>query len=111
MSAGTAAKANRAELSATPNFRAVLAVWKHGLSTIRRFRPSIPREQEWNFGACSPPSYLAFGRMRALLSQAQTSQLPGQRVLEVAAGDGALAAGLAEQGREVYANDLRADHL
>ena len=94
-----------------PEVSDMLAVWKHGLSAIRRFKPSIPHETEWNFGACSPPSYVAFGRMRALLSQMQTSQLPGQRVLEVAAGDGALAAALAEQGREVYANDLRAEQL
>src|SRR5205807_485276 len=51
------------------------------------------------------------GRMRALLAAIQTSQMAGHRVLEVAAGDGSLATGLAAQGREVYANDLRAEHL
>ena len=94
-----------------PATRQLLQVWKHGLSRIRALNDSAAREQEWNFGACSPPSYLAFGRMRALLASLHTAALPGQRVLEVAAGDGALAAGLAAAGRQVTANDLRTEHL
>ena len=94
-----------------PTTRQLLEVWKHGLSRIRELKDSTPCEQEWNFGACSPPSYLAFGRMRALLAALHTAALPGQRVLEVAAGDGALAAGLAAAGRQVTANDLRTEHL
>src|SRR5437763_16415197 len=94
--------------TAPPTGRAILEVWEKGLSCIRPFKPAggadtSAIETEWNFGPCFPPSYQAFGRMRALLAAIQTSQMAGHRVLEVAAGDGSLATGLAAQGREVYA--------
>ena len=65
----------------------------------------------WNFAEGWPPSYSAFGRMRALLSVQQASGLRPRRMLEIAAGDGSLSAVLAAAGCEVVANDLRGQHL
>lgn len=79
-------------------------------------RPLLPQAaahdpEGWNFGSAWPPSYYAYGRWRALLTlQAARSLRPGS-VLELAAGDAALAACLAAEGCRVVANDLRDQHL
>jgi 2-polyprenyl-3-methyl-5-hydroxy-6-metoxy-1,4-benzoquinol methylase len=65
----------------------------------------------WDFAEGWPPSYPAFGRMRAVLTIRQASGLRPCRMLEVAAGDGALSAVLSAKGCKVVANDLRGDHL
>ena len=58
-----------------------------------------------------PPSYWAYGRLRALLGLGESLALRPQRVLEVAAGDAALCACLEQAGSDVTANDLRRDNL
>jgi len=65
----------------------------------------------WNYGAAWPPSYGAFGRLRVLTTLARALALKPRRVLEVAAGDGALSACLAAHGISVTVNDLRAEIL
>lgn len=65
----------------------------------------------WKFGEARPPSYSAFGRMRALLAVEDALRLKPDRMFEVAAGGGGLAAAVAGTGCEVLANDLRADQL
>ena len=87
-------------------------VCREGLGAVRPFRDrKCPDPYGWNFGATRPPSYWAYGRMRALLAEADAVALAPQRVLEVAAGDGALCAVLADRGCAVTANDLRIDAL
>jgi 2-polyprenyl-3-methyl-5-hydroxy-6-metoxy-1,4-benzoquinol methylase len=83
------------------------------LSAIRPLLPSA-RESDpwgWNFGSAIPPSYWAYGRLRALLTLNVAAALQPRRVLEVAAGDAALSACLQIQGSEVTVNDLRGDLL
>jgi 2-polyprenyl-3-methyl-5-hydroxy-6-metoxy-1,4-benzoquinol methylase len=65
----------------------------------------------WNFVAGWPPSYPAFGRMRALVAVEEASNLRPKRTLEIASGDGSLSAVLATRGCAVVVNDLREDHL
>ena len=65
----------------------------------------------WNYGSAWPPSYGAFGRLRVLTTLESVLALRPTRVLEVAAGDGALSACLAARGVSVAVNDLRADVL
>ena len=63
----------------------------------------------WNYGSVRPPSYWAYGRLRALITLAPSRTLleasTPSRVLEVAAGDAALSACLAKEGHLVTAND------
>lgn len=66
---------------------------------------------DWNVGAAWPPSYRAYGRFRFVITLQLALALDPRRVLEIAAGDGALCACLAERGIEVVANDLRGDYL
>jgi hypothetical protein len=54
----------------------------------------------WNYGSAWPPSYGAFGRLRVLSTLNSVLALKPQRVLEVAAGDGALSACLAARGSQ-----------
>jgi 2-polyprenyl-6-hydroxyphenyl methylase/3-demethylubiquinone-9 3-methyltransferase len=65
----------------------------------------------WNYGAARPPSYAAYGRLRALLALGESAGLRPRRALEVAAGDASLSACLQQTGCEVTANDLREDDL
>lgn len=60
----------------------------------------------WKFGKGFPPSYPAFGRMRALLAVQDALLLKPQRALEIAAGGGGLSVRLAASGCEVVVNDL-----
>ena len=95
-----------------PDYHVFRDTCQNGLSTIRPFHPQCERsETRWNFSSGWPPSYWAFGRMRALLALEYALALQPKRVLEVAAGDGALCACLAQHGCDVTANDLRAESL
>jgi 2-polyprenyl-6-hydroxyphenyl methylase/3-demethylubiquinone-9 3-methyltransferase len=87
-------------------------VCREGLGAVRPFsNRSFPDPYGWNFGPARPPSYWAYGRMRALLAEADAVACQPRRVLEVAAGDGALCAVLAARGCQVTANDLRTETL
>jgi len=65
----------------------------------------------WNYGSAWPPSYGAFGRLRCLTTLELALSLRPRRVLELAAGNGALSACLAACGIDVAVNDLRAEIL
>jgi 2-polyprenyl-3-methyl-5-hydroxy-6-metoxy-1,4-benzoquinol methylase len=88
-------------------------VCRRGLSTVRPLVSSAASNDkyEWNYGCARPPSYWAYGRLRALLTLNIATALRPQRVLEIAAGDAALSACLQQTGCEVVANDLRREHL
>jgi len=99
--------------SELPSFGLFDSVCTSGLSVVRPLSDAA-RERDsfgWNYGSCLPPSYFAYGRMRALFAVAQALSLQPKRVLEVAAGDAALSAVLAGAGCEVYANDLRSEQI
>lgn len=95
-----------------PSRKLYAAVCQHGLSVIR---PLLPRNgidpYGWNFGTARPPSYWAYGRLRALLALGESLALRPKRVLEVAAGDAALCACLQQTGCDVTANDLSQENL
>ena len=83
-----------------------------GLGAVRPFSSrDFPDPYGWNFGSARAPSYWAYGKMRALLAETDALAVQPRRVLEVAAGDGALCAVLAAQGCQVTANDLRTETL
>ncbi len=83
-----------------------------GLGAVRPFSSrDFPDPYGWNFGSARAPSYWAYGRMRALLAETDALAVQPRRVLEVAAGDGALCAVLAAQGCQVTANDLCTETL
>lgn len=87
-------------------------VSRSGLGAVRPFAThDFPDPQGWNFKPAWPPSYWAFGRMRAVLAIEDALALPAKSVLEVASGDGALCAVLAAAGRQTTANDLRTENL
>lgn len=91
-----------------------LDVCLHGLSRVRPLRVERARRVDrdgWNFSPGRPPSLSGFGRLRALLTLERARSLQPARVLEVAAGDGALSAALAALGAEAWVNDLRSEHL
>jgi 2-polyprenyl-3-methyl-5-hydroxy-6-metoxy-1,4-benzoquinol methylase len=96
-----------------PSKQTFEAVCQHGLGQLRPLHASVRSEDDrlWNFGSAGPPSYGAYGRLRAVLALTQARQLRPRRVLEVAAGDAALSACLEAQGCEVVANDLRSETL
>ncbi len=82
-----------------------------GLAAPYQVGRSPEDPQGWDGGEGYPPSYWAFGRMRALIALEDLKRLQPGRVLEVAAGDGRLAAALWKMGCEVVVNDLRPDGL
>ncbi len=84
-----------------------------GLSAVRPLSPAARQSDEdgWNYGSAWPPSYGAFGRLRVLTTLERVLSLKPRRVLEVAAGDGALSACLAARGINVAVNDLRTEIL
>jgi 2-polyprenyl-3-methyl-5-hydroxy-6-metoxy-1,4-benzoquinol methylase len=95
-----------------PSKKLYLAACERGLSVVRPLLPPNGVDpQGWNYGAAGPPSYWAYGRMRALLALGESLSLYPKRVLEVAAGDAALCACLQQSGCEVVANDLREENL
>lgn len=95
-----------------PSWDLFADVCRRGLSVVRPVVPANGSDQEgWNFGSARPPSYFAYGRLRALLALSESLALRPKRVLEVAAGDGSLCACLQLAGCEVTANDLRKENL
>jgi 2-polyprenyl-3-methyl-5-hydroxy-6-metoxy-1,4-benzoquinol methylase len=81
---------------------------RRGLSVVYPFKPSRhPDDEGWKYSACWPPSYPAFGRLRALLAVHEALEMKPHRALEMAAGGGGLAACLAQRGCDVVVNDLR----
>jgi len=86
-------------------------VCRSGLSTIRPLSFKAGDVDGWNYGTCHLPSHAAYGRLRALLALNMARELNPKRVLEVAAGDGALSACLQLSGSRVAANDLRPEPL
>jgi 2-polyprenyl-3-methyl-5-hydroxy-6-metoxy-1,4-benzoquinol methylase len=96
-----------------PQFRLFEEVCRSGLSAVRPLKQTA-RDNDpwgWNFGSFWPPSYSAFGRLRALMALAEAVALRPKSVLEVAAGDASLVASLACMGCKVVANDLRVENL
>lgn len=99
--------------TALPTFIRFHEVCRDGLSIVRPLvaHARIGDARDWNFGPVSAPSYEAYGRLRALMAFEHAVARQPRRVLEIAAGDGALSASLAAYGAEVVANDLRSDAL
>jgi 2-polyprenyl-3-methyl-5-hydroxy-6-metoxy-1,4-benzoquinol methylase len=103
-----------AQKAALPDYALFRSVCSSGLSKIRPLRNGASRKDDawgWNYGSGWPPSYWAYGRMRAMLTLLEASALKPKTVLEVAAGDAALSACLATMGCSASANDLRAENL
>lgn len=96
-----------------PSYSEFASVCRNGLSQVRPLRESARTVDDagWNFGSAAPPSYYAYGRLRALFTLNVAASLRGSRVLEIAAGDGSLSATLQQMGAEVTVNDLRAEEL
>jgi 2-polyprenyl-3-methyl-5-hydroxy-6-metoxy-1,4-benzoquinol methylase len=97
-----------------PKYSLFHSVCSHGLSQVRPLRNGASKKDDewgWNYGSGWPPSYWAYGRMRAMMTLLEAAALRPKTVLEVAAGDAALSACLATMGCSVAANDLRADNL
>jgi len=105
-------KLNR-ERALLPEYSLFRSVCNSGLSQVRPLGAEKAKKDEWgwNFGSGWPPSYWAYGRMRALTAFLEAAALKPKSVLEVAAGDAALSASLAKEGYRVVANDLRGDNL
>ncbi|MGA2883357.1 MAG: methyltransferase domain-containing protein, partial [Bryobacteraceae bacterium] len=97
-----------------PEYALFRSVCSDGLSKIRPLRNGAAKKDDpwgWNYGSGWPPSYWAYGRLRAMMTLMEAAALAPKTVLEVAAGDGALSACLATMGCSVSANDIRADNL
>ena len=92
-----------------PSYQAFGSACRYGLSTVRPLKASALQSDDWgwNFGFTRGPSYWSYGRLRALITLNIASGLGSQRVLEIAAGDGALSACLQRPGCDVVVNDLR----
>jgi 2-polyprenyl-3-methyl-5-hydroxy-6-metoxy-1,4-benzoquinol methylase len=100
--------------AAFPDYALFRSVCSNGLSKIRPLRNGASKKDDqwgWNYGTGWPPSYWAYGRMRAMMTLLEASALAPKTVLEVAAGDAALSASLAAKGVQAAANDLRAENL
>jgi 2-polyprenyl-3-methyl-5-hydroxy-6-metoxy-1,4-benzoquinol methylase len=98
----------RVRFPAYPLFHSVCST---GLSQVRPLKATAGDPGGWNFSPAWPPSYHAYGRMRALIALSDALDLKPKNVLEIAAGDAALCASLALQGCKVTANDLRKENL
>jgi 2-polyprenyl-3-methyl-5-hydroxy-6-metoxy-1,4-benzoquinol methylase len=96
-----------------PTYELFRTVCESGLSVVRPLTPDARKRDAygWNFGSGWPPSYEAFGRMRALATLQRALELQPNRVLEIAAGDGSLSACLAANGATAFANELREEAL
>src|SRR5208282_756471 len=113
MEAHTEIQTDSSSASPFPNSEFFAQVCRRGLSVVR---PLVPEARSadpygWNYGSAKLPSYFAYGRLRALLTLNLARSLRPERVLEIAAGDGALCACLERSGSEVVANDLRRENL
>src|SRR5579862_1776580 len=87
-------------------------VCRRGLSLARPLRPEARSKDPygWNYGSAQAPSYYAYGRLRFLVTLDIARSIKPERVLEIAAGDGALCACLEHSGAQVVANDLRREN-
>src|SRR5438445_1259580 len=96
-----------------PAYSLFRAVCSSGLSKVRPLRQvqNVKDQWGWNFGRGWPPSYWAYGRMRAMMTMLEATSLKPGSVLEVAAGDASLSACLELNGCHVVANDLRGEDL
>jgi 2-polyprenyl-3-methyl-5-hydroxy-6-metoxy-1,4-benzoquinol methylase len=96
-----------------PEYDLFRAVCQSGLAAVRPLLEASRADDPdgWNYGSGWPPSYRAYGRMRAIVTLLTARSLRPRRALEVAAGDAALCASLATDGCEVFANDLREEVL
>ncbi|HLH08996.1 MAG TPA: class I SAM-dependent methyltransferase [Terriglobales bacterium] len=96
-----------------PSQAAFRAVCRRGLSEVRPLTSAaIQNDQHgWNYGSTTAPSYWAYGRLRALFTLNVATSFGAKRVLEIAAGDGALSACLQRSGCEVTVNDIRSDAI
>lgn len=98
--------------TAYPTYRLFADACRRGLQVVYPLASETLADPDgWRYGQGAPPSYPAFGRMRALLAVEQARALHPSRVLEVAAGGGGLATTLAAQGATVVANDLLTESL
>ncbi len=91
-----------------PSYSLFARACRDGLSVVYPFkeRQHLNDPDGWKFQSGYPPSYHAFGRMRALLAVQDALRYAPRRALEVASGGGGLAASVAATGCEVTANDL-----
>ncbi len=106
--------AANAQKALLPDYAQFHSVCSHGLSQVRPLLNGASKKDDewgWNYGSGWPPSYWAYGRMRAMMTLREAAALAPKSVLEVAAGDAALSASLAAMGCAATANDLRADNL
>jgi 2-polyprenyl-6-hydroxyphenyl methylase/3-demethylubiquinone-9 3-methyltransferase len=94
-----------------PEYPLFESVCSSGLSQVRPLKEGASDSGGWNFSSAWPPSYHAYGRMRALIALSDALDLKPKSVLEIAAGDAALCASLALRGCQVTANDLRKENL
>lgn len=102
----------RLDSSKLPRYSDFAAACERGLASFRPLRPGAePDEHGWLFKSGYPPSYGAFGRMRFLTTVNDVLDLEPDSFFEVAAGDGSLAATVADTGCRASANDLRAEML
>ncbi len=93
-----------------PSYAVFKTCCAKGLSAIYPFTAhKHPDLYGWKYGTRWPPSYNAFGTMRTLLAIRDALDLNPKIVLEVAGGEGGLAATLAREGCRVTINDLRTD--
>jgi len=104
---------NKSAETILPEYSLFHAVCTSGLSKVRPLTESAVRNDPagWNFGSGWPPSYWAYGRMRALIALIEATALKPSSVLEVAAGDASMSAHLAAKGCRVAANDYRKENL
>ena len=79
-----------------PEYHLSRTVCQAGLGALRPLFATARADDPdgWNYCSGWPPSYRAYGRMRALLTLLTARSLRPRRVLEVAAGDAALCATL-----------------
>jgi 2-polyprenyl-6-hydroxyphenyl methylase/3-demethylubiquinone-9 3-methyltransferase len=95
-----------------PEYEMFRRCCRKGLAAIYPFKHAgLEDKYGWKFSCAWPPSYAAFGRMRALLAVDDALRLEPRRVLEVAAGGAGLAATLASKNIDVSVNDIRGELL
>lgn len=95
-----------------PSYSLFARACRDGLSVVYPFKKqNFSDPHGWKFQPGYPPSYLGFGRMRALLAVHDALSFEPRRALEVASGGGGLAASVAATGCEVTANDLLEEQL
>jgi len=107
MPPGQAQSRRIVESTRYPSYSLFLRTCQNGLSVIYPFKTAdFEDPYGWKYKPGYPPSYAGFGRMRSLLAVHDALKLKPGRVLEVASGEGGLAASLAANGCQVVANDL-----